>query len=607
LTDIRVAIATGNLEQDESMLDEEALPEEEILVDVCAGLVTIDKEAHTIRLVHYTAQEYFLRTRDTLFPSAQKEISRTCLRYLCLDGLHRGFKRYRFRYPSIYWGCHPARGSEQELKDEITAFLNKSENLLVSIELLRLEPIPFVSLFEPRKVKALDVAIWLSTFFGLEYTAKVLILKGADVNTDMGHPGYQLIWTAIFSGHENLFHLLLEHSAEVHEPDAAYSWTLLGTAAKKGLLSVARTLLSRGVDVNAQDEENGSALIGSVLGADENTLGGWEEFCSLLVDKGVNLEARKEPHGTALSFALVRKFSSIARLLLNVGADVEARNDSHQTLLAAAICCNDYEAAELLLDAGALTTDLDLRGFSALHYAASDERLTMLLISRRVDVGRRSRAGETALHRSAALGCEEVVFLLLSNGTDINATSQEGNTPLKQALMHRHFDLEKRMRLWMANNGAVMNTGIGNEPSPDRQKAIVLSEQACVTGGNSEVWVVSFSNDGTLLASIGDRGFLEIYSVDGMNLLHSWDHKSAGRQLLWSPDDTLLIAGCFELDSEVYIWNTEVSDSGQVRTSIIRLCISDMAVYPSICEIGRANLLRHMGSRQASILDDFLL
>ena len=546
MTDIRVAIATGNLEQDESMLDEEALPEEEILVDVCAGLVTIDKEAHTIRLVHYTAQEYFLRTRDTLFPSAQKEISRTCLRYLCLDGLHRGSKRYRFRYPSIYWGCHAARGSEQELKDEITAFLNKSANLFVSIELLRGEPIPFVSFFELQRVKALDVAIWLSTFFGLEYTAKVLILKGADVNTDMGHPGYQLIWTAIFSGHENLFHLLLEHGAEVHEPDAAYSWTLLGTAARKGLLSVARTLLDRGVDVNAQDRRNGSALIGSVLGADENTLGGWEEFCSLLLDKGVNLEARKEPHGTALSFALVRKFSSIARLLLNAGADVEARNDSHQTLLVAAICRNDYEAAELLLDAGALTTDLDWRGFSALHYAASDERLTMLLISRRVDVGRRSRAGETALHRSAALGCEEVVFLLLSNGADINATSQEGNTPLKQAVMHGHFDLEKKMRLWMADNGAVTNTGIGNEPSPDRQKAIVLNEQACVTGGNSEAWVVSFSNNGTLLASIGDRGFLEIYSVDGMNLLHSWDHKSAGSTLLWSPDDTLLIAACFE-------------------------------------------------------------
>jgi len=594
------------------MLDEEALPEEEILIDVCAGLVTIDKEAYTIRLVHYTAQEYFFRIRDTLFPSAQKEISRTCLRYLCLDDLHRAHKRYRFRYPVKYWGCHAAaaaaRGSEQELKDEITAFFDKSANLFVSIKLLRRESVPFVSFFEPQRVKALDVAMWLSTFFGLEYTSKDLILKGADVNTDMGHPGYQLIWTAIFSGHENLFHLLLEHGAEVHEPDAAYSWTLLGTAARKGLLSVARTLLDRGVDANAQDGENGSALIGSVLGADENTLGGWEEFCSLLLDKGVNLEARKEPHGTALSFALVRKFSSIARLLLNAGADVEARNDSHQTLLVAAICRNDYEAAELLLDAGALTTDLDWRGFSALHHAASDERLTMLLISRRADVvERRSRAGETALHRSAALGCEEVVFLLLSNGADINATSQEGNTPLNQAVIHGHVDLAKKMRLWMVDNGAVTNTGIGNEPSPDRQKAIVLNERDCVTGGNSEAWVVSFSNNGTRLASIGDRGFLGIYNVDGMNLLHSWDHKSAGRKLLWSPDDTLLIALCFEPDSEVYIWNTEVSDSSQVRKSLIRLCISDMAVYPSICEIGRANLLRHMGSRQASILDDFLL
>jgi hypothetical protein len=45
--------------------DEEPLPDENVLFSVCAGLVTINREINTIRLVHYTAQEYFERIRMT--------------------------------------------------------------------------------------------------------------------------------------------------------------------------------------------------------------------------------------------------------------------------------------------------------------------------------------------------------------------------------------------------------------------------------------------------------------------------------------------------------------------------------------------------------------
>ena len=38
----------------ESAIDEENLPEIEDMVSVCAGLVTVDEESGTIRLVHYT-------------------------------------------------------------------------------------------------------------------------------------------------------------------------------------------------------------------------------------------------------------------------------------------------------------------------------------------------------------------------------------------------------------------------------------------------------------------------------------------------------------------------------------------------------------------------
>lgn len=52
-----VAVEIGKLE-----LDEENLLDIKDMISVCAGLVTIDKESSTVRLVHYTTQEYFERT-----------------------------------------------------------------------------------------------------------------------------------------------------------------------------------------------------------------------------------------------------------------------------------------------------------------------------------------------------------------------------------------------------------------------------------------------------------------------------------------------------------------------------------------------------------------
>src|SRR5204862_913622 len=54
--EIQYALA---VEPDDTDMDEEGLPDEGVLVSACAGLVIIDPESNIIRLVHYTAQEYF--------------------------------------------------------------------------------------------------------------------------------------------------------------------------------------------------------------------------------------------------------------------------------------------------------------------------------------------------------------------------------------------------------------------------------------------------------------------------------------------------------------------------------------------------------------------
>jgi hypothetical protein len=76
IKEIQIALA---VRPSDNTLDEDGISEEERLLSVCAGLVTIQPESQTIILVHHTTQEYFKRQGDRHFPRAQAEIATICL------------------------------------------------------------------------------------------------------------------------------------------------------------------------------------------------------------------------------------------------------------------------------------------------------------------------------------------------------------------------------------------------------------------------------------------------------------------------------------------------------------------------------------------------
>ena len=81
-------------------------------------MVTVDRESDTIRLVHYTTQEYFERTQKEWFPNAELEITTTCVAYLSFSTFSSGFcqtdgefeARLRscpqYDYAAHNWGAH---------------------------------------------------------------------------------------------------------------------------------------------------------------------------------------------------------------------------------------------------------------------------------------------------------------------------------------------------------------------------------------------------------------------------------------------------------------------------------------------------------------------
>ena len=61
--------------------NENNAPSMSTLVGCCQGLITVDKERSTVRLVHFTLQEY-LSIRDDIFGRPHSTMAEICLTYL---------------------------------------------------------------------------------------------------------------------------------------------------------------------------------------------------------------------------------------------------------------------------------------------------------------------------------------------------------------------------------------------------------------------------------------------------------------------------------------------------------------------------------------------
>ncbi|KAJ7845647.1 hypothetical protein B0H14DRAFT_2324680, partial [Mycena olivaceomarginata] len=68
-----------------TQLEEDCLLDIEVILSVCAGLIITDTGVSTVRLVHYTAQEYLSVLMPDQFPTAQVDIAHTLLTLLTFE------------------------------------------------------------------------------------------------------------------------------------------------------------------------------------------------------------------------------------------------------------------------------------------------------------------------------------------------------------------------------------------------------------------------------------------------------------------------------------------------------------------------------------------
>ncbi|KAI5814506.1 hypothetical protein BZA77DRAFT_345612 [Pyronema omphalodes] len=82
--EMRHALATVDCAADTECLDLDDLPFEKSLTECCHGLVVIDNETSTLRLVHKSLQDFLKdqHAESKLFETGHRDIALTCLRYL---------------------------------------------------------------------------------------------------------------------------------------------------------------------------------------------------------------------------------------------------------------------------------------------------------------------------------------------------------------------------------------------------------------------------------------------------------------------------------------------------------------------------------------------
>lgn len=499
-TEICHALAT---ERNDVKLDLDNVPDIEELFSVCAGLVTVEEERQVVRLVHYTAQEYFEQIQKDWMPNAHIDIASTCLVYLSFDDfrnipperikVHELFDQHPFSsYAAKYWGEHlrPVQDVIREqalsfLRDEALWFFVSQAGFLLSkirgfyedltgrtglhlsalfglrgllehlLSGFRADSFITINAKDSHDCTSLDLAIE----HGHESTVMLLLEAGADIEAT-GRQSMTPLQAAAFHGRESIVTLLIESGAYV-DAKSSYLGYALQVASYKGFESIVQILLDNGASINASGPEFGSAFQAAAYN-------GHEDIMKLLISRGADVHADGGLWGNALSMAALGGHEDVVTFLLNEGVDMHGPVGHWGNALQAASAMGRERIIELLLKRGAdVNAQSGNKAHTALQSAAfiGHTQVVQLLLDNGADVNMIGGQEGTALQAAASKGDENIVKLLIERGANINAESGRCGTALRAALVSEQaMTMENRLRMvnLLLDQQADVNARCGN-------------------------------------------------------------------------------------------------------------------------------------------------
>ena len=232
------------------------IPSVEVLLSSCLGLLIIDREASTVRLIHFTLQEHLL-TRPNLFGPTHSIMAETCLTYLNFQAIKDitstlsalPWSTPFLKYCSLHWGAHAKRGASKEVVSLALQLFSHIESH-ISTKLLLHD----IVLRTGRHNRDIPIkgplvgftGLHCASVFGITEIATVLVGQpncGLDKRDFLGIT--PLIWTAI-CGQGGVAKLLLErNTVDPDKPDRFFHRTALSWGAENGHEGIVRLLLGR--------------------------------------------------------------------------------------------------------------------------------------------------------------------------------------------------------------------------------------------------------------------------------------------------------------------------------------------------------------------------
>ena len=367
-------------------LNRNNVPSIRTLLACCQGLVSVDKEACTVRLIHFTLQEY-LRGHPELFGTAHLTMAETCLSYLNSHQVKAlstnpspNLRDIPFiEYSSLYWGIHAKRDLSTNAK-QLALKLFEDYNNHISIKLLSAAKESYSFCATPDK-NPLPSSLHCASFFGIvEIVADLIEMEGCGISQEDYLGSTPLGWAA-WNGHQGVVEVLLRRNDVDPNKQCIGGRTPLLCAAWWGHEGVVRILLERG-DVNPDKPE---------------ALGRTPLWCAA--------EYGRE---------------GIVKMLLERGVKADQPDIDHQTPLSIAAHHGYEETAKILLQRDDVNPDKpDKFGRTPLWGAAQagHERIVKLLLGRDdVNPDRPDKYGRTPLRCATLSGHEGVVKILLGRG-----------------------------------------------------------------------------------------------------------------------------------------------------------------------------------------------
>ncbi|MCJ1284853.1 hypothetical protein MMC26_004190 [Xylographa opegraphella] len=426
------------IKADHTEFDEGNKPDIEDIVSVCAGLVTVDEEGGIIRLVHYTTQEYFERTQKEWFPTADFDISASCVTYLSFSVF--AYVEHVRRINGVPSVCY-----EKSYNREVSDYYNDAEDREDNTyegrfrERMLLYPLydyatqywghhARQALSLPRGVLEL-----LQCEIKAEAAAQALLYRWPHGGYTQKFPGQMTgLHLAAYFGITESFAKILQ-SASVNAKDS-YDRTPLSHAAEEGHSTVVKQLLEAGADIESKDQRGQTSLHYAVGN-------GHLAVVKQLLEAGADIESKGQRGQTSLHYAVGNGHLAVIKQLLEAGAKVESKDKEGQTSLHYAAENGHLAVVKQLLEAGAEIDSKDIDGRTPLSHTAGKGHSTVVkqLLEAGAEIDSKNNHGQTPLLYAVWVGYSTVVKQLLEAGAEVDLKDNYGRTPLSDTAWKGHL------------------------------------------------------------------------------------------------------------------------------------------------------------------------